>query len=325
MLEAYFDESGTHATQDESLLIVAGYLAEEAKWSAFEKCWAALLKQFNVDRFHMKDLRNLRHKRYKHLSRANRLELLTNLIDATAEAALLGTIGYLRPCDYQAVTDQKFRSRYGSAYGILITLSLLKLDSVLLNQIREPDTIRVFLEEGHANAADALRLLQYWQEDTAPVPTHYEGEPVQQVVPDPNRTFRLRIADFRLGSKTGMYQLHAADMSAYFASFSLSYKIDEEFTSLFDKLLGCVPHLSTSWNRSALQEFVQLVLAGEREKIEIRSGWNNMSQYLASHNVKLTVLPWGVTIDGRHLSEDEWAQAKRRIRADLQDHRNHKT
>lgn len=325
MLEAYFDESGTHATQDEPLLIVAGYLADEAKWSAFDKRWAALLTQFNVDRFHMKDLRNFRHKRFKHLSRANRLELLTNLIDATAETALLGTIGYLRPSEYQAVTDQKFRSMYGSAYGILITLSLLKLDSVLLNQIREPDTIRVFLEEGHANAADALRLLRYWQEDTAPAPTHYEGEPVQQVVPDPNRMSRLRIADFRLGSKTGMYPLHAADMLAYFASLTLSFRIDEEFTSLFDKLLGRVPHLSTGWNRSYLQEFVQLVLDGEREKEEIRSGWNNMRRYLASHKVKLTVVPWGVTIDGRHLSEEEWAEARRRIRADLQDHRNRKT
>ncbi len=324
MIEAYFDESGVHATHNDSFLIVAGYLGEEAKWSAFNKRWAAVLSHFNIDRFHMKDLRNLRHKRFRHLTKTDRLELLTTLIDTTAETALLGTIGYLRPSDYQVITDQKFRSKYGSAYGFLITLSLLKLDSVLLNEIREPDTIRVFLEEGHANAADALRLLRYWQEDTVPAPTHYGGEPLEQGVPDPNRTSRLRISDFRLGSKTGMYPLHAADMLAYFASLALSFRIDEEFTGLFDGLLGRVPHLSTTWNRGVLQEFVERVLAGEREQQEIRSGWNDVRRYLASHDIKLKVLPWGVTIDGRHLSDEEWEEVKRRISADLQDHQGQK-
>jgi hypothetical protein len=318
MLEAYFDESGTHATQREPLLILAGYVAEQEKWAAFNHAWAAVLAEFKVDSFHMKDLRNLRHKRFKHLSPQNRRELLSLLIDLTAATALFGTLTYLQPSAHKAVTDRKFRSRYGSAYGMLVTLSLLRVDTLLLNQIREPDTIRVFLEEGHNNAEDALRLIRYWQEDTAPAPTEFEGEPVEVVVPDPNRTSRLRIDDFRLGSKTGMLPLHAADMLAYLASLSLSFRIDDEFTGFFDKLLARVVHVSTYWNRSDLEEFVRNVLAGENEKQEIRNGWNDIRRYLASHNVTLNVLPWGVTFDARHMSEEEWAETRKRIRAELQ-------
>lgn len=318
MLEVYFDESGTHSTRDAPLLIIAGYVAEEGKWATFNDRWGRILAEYKIDRFHMKDLRNLRHKRLRHLSKENRRELLSHLIDLTAETALLGTLAYLRPSDYEHVTDRKFRSRYGSAYGALVTLSLLKLDTLLLNQIREPDTVRVFLEEGHNNADDALRLLRYWQEETAPAPTEIEGEPVQIVAADFNRTSRLRISEFRLGSKTGMYPLHAADMLGYFASITLSFRIDEEFTGFFDKLLARVVHVSTFWTRSDLEEFVRTVRAGEKEKEEIRNGWNDMRRYLESHNVKLTVLPWGVTFDARHLSEAEWDETRKRIRAELE-------
>jgi hypothetical protein len=321
MLEVYFDESGTHATNDEPLLIMAGYVAEEDKWATFNDRWGRILAEYKTDRFHMKDLRNLRHKRLRHLSRENRRELLSHLIDLTAETALLGSLAYLRPSDYEHVTDRKFRSRYGSAYGTLVTLSLLRLDALLLNQIREPDTVRVFVEEGHNNAEDALRLLRYWQEDTAPAPTEFEGEPVHIVAADPNRTSRLRIGEFRLGSKTGMYPLHAADMLAYFASISLSFRIDEEFTGFFDKLLARVVHVSTFWTRSDLEEFVPAVLAAEKEKQEIRNGWNDMRRHLESHNVELNVLPWGVTFDARHLSEEEWAETRRLIREELEGRR----
>src|SRR5204862_4795664 len=85
--QAYFDESGTHATQREPLLILAGYVAEQEKWVAFNNAWAAVLAEFKIDRFHMKDLRNLRHKRFKHLSPQNRRELLSLLIDLTAATA----------------------------------------------------------------------------------------------------------------------------------------------------------------------------------------------------------------------------------------------
>ncbi|HEY6136638.1 MAG TPA: hypothetical protein VI670_02630 [Thermoanaerobaculia bacterium] len=322
MLELYLDESGTHDTKDEPLLIMAGYLAEEAKWSRFNQRWSEVLRQFQIDRFHMKDLRNLRHKRLRHLSRTQRLELLTALIAITAETALIGTIAFLRPSDYLAVTDKKFRSRYGSAYGMLVTLTLLKLDSILLNQIHEPDTIRVFIEEGHVNAADVLRLLRYWQEDTAAAPIIYEGEPVETILSDPSRTSRMRIAEFGLGSKTATYPLHASDMLGYFASLSLSFRIDDEFTAVFDTLLGRIPHISTFWNRSSLEELVQLVLADEREKQEIRDGWNDIRRYLASYDVKLNVLPWGVTMDARHLSEEKWAEVRAHIKGDLENQQN---
>ena len=84
-----------------------------------------------------------------------------------------------------------------------------------MNPMKNPETIKVFLEKGHTNAEDVRRLIQNWQEATAPAPIEYQGEPVQLFKEDPIRTSRLRIAEFGLGSKEGMYPLHAPDMLAY--------------------------------------------------------------------------------------------------------------
>jgi hypothetical protein len=318
MLEAYFDESGTHADPREALLILAGYIADEEEWKTFYTRWKSVLDRFQLPRFHMKDIQNFRHPLFKHLSADDRRSLVVALIDAIADTAVLGTLHYMRLHEYKSVTTPPFRSRYGSAYGMLLTLTLLQLGSVLINPLKQPETIRVFLEAGHANANDALRLIKYWQEDTAPAPTEYQGEPVEVVREDPDRTSRLRIADFGLGSKENMYPLHAADMLAYLASSALSFKGDDFLTGLFDTLLPRFTHLSTYWDKAGLEEVVAFVKGGEKEKLALRTEMHELQKYFRSHNVRMSVLPWGYTIDARHLSEEEWLNAKQNMKAELE-------
>lgn len=233
---------------------------------------------------------------------------------------MLGSLSYLRPSDYKSVADEQFRSRYGSPYGLLTTLALAQIDSELNKGRTSPATIDVFLEDGHPNAKDALRLLEYWRDDTSPAPTEYMGHAVTTLQEDPNRTTRLRIREIGLGSKDNMPPLHAADMFAYLASAAMSFKGDPFFTELFDELLPRFPHASTSWNRKALEELVERGRAEEEEKRQIRAGWYSLKSYLGRYNVDVNILPWGVTIDRSRLSDDEWAVVKEQIQTELRAH-----
>ena len=314
MLETYFDESAPGRRADDSLLIVAGYVGEEERWRIFEARWRIVLKEFRVSDFHMKNIRNLRHPSFRHLSAQQRRDLVLELIGAVSEAALLGSLVYLRPAEYEAVADSAFRSRYGSAYAMLVSLNLQQISRHLEGVEGFPHRTSVFIEDGHANARDALRVLANWKADTEPAPSEFEGFEVTTVKADVRRTSVLRIGEYGLGPKTTMYPLHAADMLAYLANSALSFKIDDFLRGLFDDLLPPIPHLSTYWDEAGLQEIVDAGRAFESENAAIRGNLHDMSQLLRRHNVKMRVLPWGYTIDGRHLSEEEWANARESIK-----------
>ena len=109
MLEVYFDESGTHEETSTSFLLLAGYTTDPERWQTFGSAWKVVLKEFRLQQFHMKDIRNFRAPSLKHLDAVDRRALLTALINLVADTAVLGTLVYLRPTDYTAVTDPATR------------------------------------------------------------------------------------------------------------------------------------------------------------------------------------------------------------------------
>lgn len=52
MLEAYFDESGSHG--DSAICTLAGYFGGERHWKRFDSEWRAILKQYGISEFHAK-------------------------------------------------------------------------------------------------------------------------------------------------------------------------------------------------------------------------------------------------------------------------------
>lgn len=317
MLETYFDESAPGRRSDESLLVIAGYIGDEANWIAFSARWKEVLSRFQLRGFHMKEIRNFRHPMFRHLSASQRRDLLVELIEAVTDAALLGSLTYLRPAEYEAVASPDFRSRFGSAYGLSVGLNLLQISEHLSTRPDFPQRTRVFVEQGHANAGDALRAIEHWKFDTEPAPTRVDEIDVTVIEADPLRTSRLRIAESGLGSKESMYPLHASDMLAYLAHSSLTFKIDDFLRGLFDELLPRIPHLSTGWNKAALQQIVELGEAKQQENASVRAELNDLRSYLYDHNLKMRILPWGYTIDGRHLSDEQWERARSAIRQEF--------
>ena len=55
MLDAYFDDSGTH--QGSPAISVAGYMSTPDRWKRFESEWRETLDAYGVEFFHMTILR----------------------------------------------------------------------------------------------------------------------------------------------------------------------------------------------------------------------------------------------------------------------------
>lgn len=53
LLQGYFDDSGTHRGSD--IVVWAGFLATEERWTAFEKDWRDLLETYGISAFHIYD------------------------------------------------------------------------------------------------------------------------------------------------------------------------------------------------------------------------------------------------------------------------------
>ena len=104
MLVAYCDESDTLAG-GQQLLVLAGYLANEADWQAFITDWnVELLKPFRIPHFHAKDIRSRNAKLYRHLDLAERRQLLGTGSKLIVKHTRAGAIVYMRPADWRHET-----------------------------------------------------------------------------------------------------------------------------------------------------------------------------------------------------------------------------
>jgi hypothetical protein len=79
MLAGYFDESGTHG-RDSNTVVVAGYVSDADKWVKFDEEWQQALQDYSITHFHMKDYAlGSRHYRWgkKREPRFSRLQAIT--------------------------------------------------------------------------------------------------------------------------------------------------------------------------------------------------------------------------------------------------------
>jgi hypothetical protein len=311
MLEAYLDESGSHGSAP--VLLVAGYVAEAESWRNFSTSWGASLAQYGVQHFHMKEIKNGRSRLFRHLSEEKRRELLELLVRHVKKHALMGSVVYMRPSEWVQATDQKLRNSYGSAYGMCINLILRQLDNTLINPLQFPEVVNVFIESGHKNEVDGLRQLKEWKELTDPPPEEIEGRPIMRAAPNPEREELLRVASYGSGTKDTVYPSHAADLLAHVAHGIIDAvhhgKENILLSGLGDALFSSVVHVSTYWDLANLRELVATLRQGDAEKLQIRARIHEKKKAIRALGLKVKQYAWGVTMDGRHLSEKEWRES----------------
>ena len=112
MLYLYLDETGTHA--EAGNIGVAGYLAREEQWSAFQAAWQEELTAYSIPFFHMTDFlaRRGHFQDWPEQKRMPRLRKLIRIINRHAAAS----IGQVIPVKLFAEVRTRYPLARGSAY-----------------------------------------------------------------------------------------------------------------------------------------------------------------------------------------------------------------
>jgi Protein of unknown function (DUF3800) len=290
VLEVYLDESLSYFGLDPArtpLLVIAGYVAEEDEWESFSKGWAATLQAFQLSHFHAKELRSSDARLYRHLSFGQRRDLLSRLSALITKHTLLGVASYMRPTDYKHSTTPDFRARKGSTYGALVDLILMTLSNILVKPAADPERVNIFLESGHKNSREALCRIEYYKQETEPVPNDIEGNP-NIINNNPLRTCFMRIGAYGLAAKREALPLQAADLLAYLIGAAAHMKDSHPvFDDTLDNLLQSRPHVLSPWGTEAVRTLIEAAEAGDREAAESRREFYHLKRYLRSFGLKL--------------------------------------
>jgi hypothetical protein len=126
MLTAYFDDSGTSAT--DPVVVVAGYLATVEMWARFDRRWSTLLAQYEITGLHRVDLENFSGE-FKDWNPRRRTEFMKKA-DAIIKHCTYSGFGVAIPkSDFEAVCPDHHPYRtYGlfgwCAYGCIASIKL---------------------------------------------------------------------------------------------------------------------------------------------------------------------------------------------------------
>lgn len=219
-LEAYFDESLKR--EGKRVVVVAGFVSSIDVWASFANEWnVSVLERFGIPYFRMKDFRNAQSRIFRHLSKEERTHLLANVAHLAAEAASFGVVCRTDEDEYNAATTSEYRSRNGTAFTTCFTKCIAMIGHLLSKHTDEIHKLSVFLEEGHANADQALQMLDgYKQFQTAQDEFDenllfggHQGNTL--VVRGPRDSARYRLDTIAKGSKKSKPPLQVADVLAH--------------------------------------------------------------------------------------------------------------
>ena len=161
MLEAYWDESGT---QDDTLLILSGYLSQSSQWGIFTEQWRATLNKFNIPYFHMKDFRNGNSKLFRDLSEAKKQELFVRLHKIINDNTLRGFTLSIHSDDFNKITDREFKNTYGTVYTFCTQQCVQVVHEwAISNKYHEP--IAYIYDSGHKHMGQASKEFKEIMDD----------------------------------------------------------------------------------------------------------------------------------------------------------------
>lgn len=193
------DESGNG---DRLLVSVQVGIYEQAK--KFKKEWKKRL--WPVEYFHGVDFDNHSHGVFSRagLKRPERLRLANDLANLIHQRLLCGVTVRLNISEYNRLTTQAFRSRFGTAYGFAVDMCLLGAYAAVTEMGLKPH-FNVLIEKGHRNANQVAQILDGLRRIPDEIMAAFPGE----VIPD------IKILTSGLGDKTDHPILQSADMLAY--------------------------------------------------------------------------------------------------------------
>jgi hypothetical protein len=155
MVQVYFDDSGTGA--NDSVVVVAGYIASLLQWQRFDQEWRSLLSEFGVRVMHRAELENFRGefvgwtpaKRDVFVQKAQRI-----IRRRTYVAIGIAVI----KSDFEKIIPETLKRFYGGAYGFCAILCLARAKR-WFDKAKQKDPIDWVFEAGTAGSGQIGHLL----------------------------------------------------------------------------------------------------------------------------------------------------------------------
>lgn len=190
MYSAYFDES---TGNNSPVLVVAGFLSNDALWGQFEREWKAALSDFGIAAFHMQHFAQ-RKESFLGWDEPTRRALLGRLLEIINRRVQLGFATVVHIDELESILAGPERSKFGSAYNLCCLSCAVQIGEwAKANHQIEP--VGYFFDAGHKNASEALGTLLGQKND--PELTEY------------------RIGPITFDSDDVLVPIQAADLAAY--------------------------------------------------------------------------------------------------------------
>jgi hypothetical protein len=156
MMQAYFDESGTH--RGAPVTCVAGYLFTADQCLRFETEWKQALDDYAIPHFHMADCAN-GGKFFRGWPISRRDELERRLIGIIKRRATIGVVASVRPEDHANFSTPELVGRGGSY--VLCLLWCVAGVAAWVAKHGYSGKIAYFFESGHQLASRADQAMQW--------------------------------------------------------------------------------------------------------------------------------------------------------------------
>lgn len=277
-LTGYFDESG----HDDKLLIMGGFVSTTEKWDLFSKECNQINAYFNVPYIHATELFNLKKKKiYGHLSCKQRGEVAGALMSAIIDYTELSLVVSIIPREYNLLTTQKWRSKYGSAYSTCITGIILGLIEHFSLNAETDNTLNfsIYLEDGHTHAAEAkeeIRKYKIFTDDLKSADTK-----VIKSGPD----LGLKIGEYGLLKKEMAPPLWASDLISY-CTYNEIARRNAFCADIVQEIDKQVPGFGVMLGQEQIQQIVEATELGE----DINKQW-----FQDMHGVVKHLYQYGIT------------------------------
>jgi hypothetical protein len=163
----YLDDAG-HPS-DQPYLVVAGYVAKESQWQAFESEWRKTLSKFGLsDPFHMTDFMGQR-RQYSELKRD---QILLTLAKVTNHHTIRPFVSAVDMNAWKLVNEEfALEECHGAPYAITARSLATELRNWTASNLQSEDKLLTFVEQGTLHFGD---LEQVFIRDSIPVPTRVE-------------------------------------------------------------------------------------------------------------------------------------------------------
>jgi hypothetical protein len=140
-------------------LIVSAVIGHTALMRKFKNKWNADLERYRVEFFHAKDYYSPGAKPYRGLSTTKRKMLLRRLATHMDRYVDAGISVAINREEYKAITSERFRSNWGSAYTLAIQLLLMVVHSELHRSGHAQESVNILIEQGQ-HVYQALQMIE---------------------------------------------------------------------------------------------------------------------------------------------------------------------